>query len=161
MLVRLTGARRSRAGQLLALLYMLCVLAPGLAFAFGDGQHGAPCLTDEEHVGGFMHVHEAGSGRHIHTDAQPPAASALHSDAAHYDHGSISTVASDDTLHPVIDHHKASGGQCCGMVCMTALPANFIELVPPPQPTSLRLSMTYRNLAGKAPPRLYRPPIIA
>src|SRR6185312_446234 len=45
MLVRLTRSRRLTAGWIAALVYLLCVLAPGAALAFGRGP--APCFIDE------------------------------------------------------------------------------------------------------------------
>ena len=48
MLSRLTGTRRTTAGRLLALVYLFCVLAPAMSFAFADGARAAPCLTEDK-----------------------------------------------------------------------------------------------------------------
>jgi hypothetical protein len=45
------------------------------------------------------------------------------------------------------------------MVCISALPASVTDFVAPTAPTSRCTSETYRNVAGRAPPTLYRPPI--
>src|SRR5258708_33648694 len=41
MLIQRTRAVRSRVASAVALLYLLCVLAPAAAFAFGDGSRAA------------------------------------------------------------------------------------------------------------------------
>ena len=58
MLSRLTGTRRTTAGRLLALVYLFCVLAPAMSFAFADGARAAPCLTEDKLGMGIVHVHE-------------------------------------------------------------------------------------------------------
>jgi hypothetical protein len=166
MLVRLTRAGRLRAGKILASIYMLCILMPALSFAYADGALAAPCLTDPDHAMGIVHVHEtaAGTVRHVHTDTHPQD-HAHHAKAGHHDDGGIashSATASADTQSPsppAHDDHKAPGAQCCGMVCISALPASVTDFVAPTAPTSRCASETYRNVAGKAPPTLYRPPI--
>ncbi len=159
MLTRLTRPKRLRAGWLIALVYMLCVLAPGVSFAFADGSRAAPCLTDENHGLGIVHVHEYGTSQHVHKDGHVHE----HLDGkAHFDKlnspDSMTSVA-DETSDPATDHHKASGGQCCGMVCLSALPTTVIDIVKPSMPTSVCESESYRNVVDNAPPRHYRPPI--
>ena len=56
------------------------------------------------------------------------------------------------------DHHK-SGGACCGLMCVTALPAAIAEFGRPAAPETLCVPATYRSVADSAPPRHYRPPI--
>lgn len=155
MLVRLTKATRLKAGRLVALAYLLCVLAPSATFAFGDGARAAPCLTENEHGRGAIHVHEhavsAHADGHDHTHAVE--ASHVHNVVA-----AAVDVVESPLDNAAGDHHK-SGGQCCGLMCVTALPTVIAEFEGPAAPKSLRVSATYRNFADGAPPRHYRPPI--
>ena len=159
MLVRLTRAGRLRAGRSLASIYMLCVLMPALSFAFADGALGAPCLTDPDHAMGIVHVHEtaAGTAQHVHHEGHD------HSDHAIVGYrgdtqGSVEQSA-DSRLPSPANGHKALGAQCCGVVCISALPASTTEFVAPSAPTSRCASEIYRNVAGRDPPTHYRPPI--
>ena len=145
MLIRLTKAMRWRAASTLALAYLLCMLAPAAAFAFGDGSRAAHCLTDNNHGLQSVHVHE-------HT---------VHEHDGHDHGGGKPHVHEDGTSH---DHSKApdgksSGGQCCGLACLSALPASISEIETPALPAMLAASANQRDVAGKAPDRLYRPPI--
>ena len=159
MLTRLTRATRLRAGKLLALIYMLCVLAPSLAFAFSDGSHAAPCLTEDEHAMGIVHVHDNAdrTAGHVHADGHVHD----HSSSAQTmgDHegqgGPAKSVSDSDTA---ADHHKTSGGQCCGMVCVSALPATVAELTGPSRLTSRCEPARYPGIADNLPHTLYRPP---
>jgi hypothetical protein len=161
MFVRLTNAKRLKAGWLLALVYMLCVLAPGISFAFSDGSLAAPCLTDENHGLGIVRVHElseasaqhAQKGGHVHKH------SATHAHFGQSDGQKDITYVADETPAPANGPHKTSGAQCCGMVCLSALPATITDIVKPAAPTSICAPENYRNVVDDAPPRLYRPPI--
>ena len=160
MLSGLTRTKRSAAGRLLALVYLFCVLAPALSFAFADGARAAPCLTDENNGLGIVHVHEysEGASQHVHKDGH------VHEHQggeAHFNNSkNLSPISvADETPAPANDHHKASGAQCCGMVCLSASPTTVIELVKPLMPTSVCASENYRDVADRAPPRHYRPPI--
>lgn len=156
MLVRLNGARRSRAGWFVALVYLFCVLAPSLSFAFGDAR-AAPCLIDDDHAFGLLHTHE-------HSTAASPdlqtAGDKHHQTVAvaHFTPDGMSRIAAPSSEVPAGPHHNAPD-TCCGMVCPSALPASIFEIVAPSQPKSLRVSGTYRKISDDAPPRLYRPPI--
>jgi hypothetical protein len=124
MLIRLTRALRSRVASMLALLYLLCVLAPVAAFAFGDGSRAAHCLTDDNHGLQSAHVHMHDGGKvHVHEDG---------------------------TSHD---------GQCCGLVCLSALPASISQVETPVLPALVAVSANQEDVAGKIPDRLYRPPI--
>jgi hypothetical protein len=140
MLIRLTRAVRRRTASTVALLYVLCVLAPAAAFAFGDGARAAHCLTDDNHGLQPVHVHEH--------------------DVHGHDGGKLH-VHKDGTSH---EHSKApdgksSDGRCCGLVCLTALPASVSEVQTPALPAMIAASANQADVAGKAPERLYRPPI--
>jgi hypothetical protein len=145
MLIRLTRAMRLRAAGALALLYMLCVLAPAAAFAFGDGSRAAHCVTDDHHGLRTAHGHE----------------NAGHQKAGHKHDGGAAHVHDDGTSH---DHSTAPDGkradaQCCGLVCLNALPASVADVAAPVLPAMLANSAPQDDIAGKVPDRLYRPPI--
>src|ERR1700738_3157667 len=158
MLGRLTRAGRLRAGKILASIYMLCVLMPALSFAFADGAIAAPCLTDPDYSPGIVHVHEtaAGTVQHVHEDTHQPG-HAHAAKAGHHDDMASADIQVPSA--PAHDGHNAPVAQCCGMVCVSALPASVTDFVGPSAPASRCAAETYRNLAGKAPPTLYRPPI--
>jgi hypothetical protein len=160
MLTRLTKARRLLAGRVLALAYMLCVLMPAMSFAFADGALAAPCLSDPDHAMGIMHVHEtpAGTVQHVHRDAHDHGG---HANAAHHDDMSGLGKRSADARLPSHsgDGQKAPGAQCCGMVCITAMPASVAEFAAPSAPTSRCALDAYRSVAGNSTPIRYRPPI--
>jgi hypothetical protein len=169
MLMRLTGPMRLRAGWTLAFIYMLCVLASGVSFAFADGSRVAHCLADDGHVWGVVHVHEGKAviaATHLHGDghvndqadrsiarAVPDLGNAVKTPA------SYETSAAAKTSVPAEAPHKSSDGQCCGLICSNALPSGILEIVRPSVPRSLCAAVNYRNVADSAPPRLYRPPI--
>lgn len=99
MLTRLTVGMRSWAATVLVALYSLCVLAPAVPFAFGDGAKAAHCLTEDK--GGLAHVH---SKAHVHPDGTAH---------KHFDDG---------------DEHSTSS-QCCGLFCLSGLtPSNDLPV---------------------------------
>lgn len=160
MTLRLTRANRWRAGWLLAVVYWLCVLTPTISFALPGQARAALCLTDNDRGLGIMHVHEpsllvvqhAGGGGQA-----PEGAEAFAHSGQVRDHGQRKS-AGESSL-PTKDRHTAPHGQCCGMVCVSALPAAIVEIVKPSEPSAFCVSETCRNVADKSPPRLYRPPI--
>lgn len=153
MLIRLTKGTRLKAGRLVALAYLLCVMTPSATFAFGDGTRAAPCLTESEHGRGPVHVHELTVPAHADTHVHARNAPHVHEAAA----AALDAVETslDDGAG---DHHK-SGGDCCGLMCVTALPAAIADFGRPAAPETLCVSATYRSVADSAPPRHYRPPI--
>ena len=134
MFIRVTKAMRSRVASMLALLYLLCVLAPVAAFAFGDGSRAAHCLTDDNHGLRSVHVHVHDGKAHVHEDG-----------TSHE--------------HSKAPDGKSSDGQCCGLVCLSALPASISQVEPPVLPALVAVSANQEDVAGKPPDRLYRPPI--
>jgi len=161
MFVCLTRAKRLKAGWLLALIYMLCVLAPGISFAFSDGLRAVACLTDGNHGLGVVHVHELSeaSAQHAHRGGHVHEHSTAH---AHFGqsggHDDIAYVAGEAPA-PANEPHKTSGAQCCGAACLSALPANIVDIVKPSVPTSIFASENYRSVDDNAPSQHYRPPI--
>jgi len=149
MFVRLTRSRRLTAGWTAALVYLLCVLAPGAALAFGRGP--APCFIDEfVPVALIAKSNDSAPMTHMHADGS------LHEHGAM--HGHHHADASDA---PPAHHHDgtASPGPCCAMLCVTALPADLPLMVKPSHPISPSAAETEWSAPGKAPPLLYRPPI--
>lgn len=57
----LTRKWRWRAASLLVVLYALCLTAPTAVLAFSNASEPAPCLTDDHHGLGTIHVHQDGS----------------------------------------------------------------------------------------------------
>jgi hypothetical protein len=157
MLVRLTRVQRLKAGWFLALVYLLCVLAPTISFAL-PGQHPvAPCLTGESHMTGMVHVSNS-VPVHMHGDGHAHDHSVAHS-AAHADgdHASVAMALDGDPAPSKAPH--APNGLCCGLMCVSALPATLTDIVTPSVPTVLRVTEGDRAVTDSAPDRLYRPPI--
>jgi hypothetical protein len=149
MFVRLTRSRRLTAGWTAALVYLLCVLAPGAALAFGRGP--APCFIDE-----FVPVAIIAKSN----DSAPMAH--MHADGSLHEHGALHGHHHADAGDaPPAHHHDgtATPGPCCAMLCVTALPADLPLMIKPSQPISLCAAETEWSAPGKAPPLLYRPPI--
>ena len=154
MLVRLTRAKRLRAGWFIALIYMLCVVAPTISYALPGAHAPAPCLMDHEHVPGMVHVHSG--PQHVHEHGRSDHHAAMQANAAG-DHDSMS-LAVDGRSDPGKGAHP-SDGQCCGLISVSALPATLIEFVTPSVPRALCVIECYCKVSDDAPPTLYRPPI--
>src|SRR5262249_54283311 len=91
----LTKGTRRWAAIGLVLAYVVCILAPAVAFAFGDGSRVPPCLTEGNHGLGLVHVHQDG--------------------AAHSHDGG----AHKHSHHP--DDQQSTPGKCCGAFCFPAV----------------------------------------
>jgi hypothetical protein len=163
MLVRLTTAKRLMAGRLLALVYAFCVLAPTLSFALPGSQAVSPCLTDASHVPGMMHFHAAAPTTHLHSDGithdhgmHVQGIAHSHTSPSH-DIASIKASALPDQTPSKGTH--SSGAQCCGLMCLSALPAALVEIVTPSVPTTSQEVVGHIEVADNGPSRLYRPPI--
>jgi len=143
-------------GWIVALAYLLCVLAPTVSYAL-PGEHAlAPCLTDESHVPGMVHVHADGPTRHVHQDGRVHEHSAVRANSDG-DHRSMSMTLDSRSVPEKVPH--SSDGQCCGLMCVTALPASLVDIVTPSAPTAACEAESYRKVTDNAPARLYRPPI--
>jgi hypothetical protein len=139
MRIRLTGATRWRAASILALLYMLCVFGPPAALVLADAARASNCLTEHNHSLRSVHVHE-------------------HSVAVQ--DGGTTRVHSDGTSHkPSKAPDDRSSDQCCGLACLSALPAGIVQIDTPAVPVVVVALGQQMDLAGKGPERLYRPPI--
>lgn len=136
MLVRLTRPNRARAGWLVALLYLLCVLAPGAALALGGPAAWIPAEIENKAV---THVHD-------------------HSDhGSSHQHGSAHEPADTDGISHKHDGN-VSPGPCCAMHCLSAIAADLPAIVKPKPPRSICVSKDVRSPRGTTPPPLYRPP---
>jgi hypothetical protein len=153
MFVRLTTARRWGAGWLLAFMYLLCVLAPTIAFALPGSQAVAPCLIDASHAPGVVHVHNDAPAPHVH--GHDHSGASTHPNSGD-DHSMLMTLNGK----PVPEKAPHSpDGQCCGLTCVTALPATLINIMKPSGPMALCEVEGYRKVSDNAPSRHYRPPI--
>ncbi|MBX9650306.1 MAG: hypothetical protein K2X57_25000, partial [Xanthobacteraceae bacterium] len=69
------------------------------------------------------------------------------------------TSASNEVPAPTDQQQKTSGAGCCGMVCVSAMPATVVEIVKPAAIISVCKGENYGTIAGNAPLSRYRPPI--
>jgi hypothetical protein len=156
MIIGLTRARRVGAGRFIALIYLLCVLAPTLSFALPGSRAVTPCLSEAAHGPGIVHMHTDASMQPVRIDGH------VHDHANMRSHTSSGdqdrSMALNGKSVPEKTPHL-SDGQCCGLTCVTALPATLIDIVKPSAPTALCEVEGYRKVTDNAPPRLYRPPI--
>lgn len=161
MFVRLTRADRPKAGWLLALVYLLCLIAPSISFAFSDGSRAEQCLTGEKHGLGVGRVHEPSRGpaKHAPNDGHTHKHSITQEHFGVSDGHKDTVYVADETPAPTNGPDKSPGTQCCEVACLSALPATAIDIVKPTAPTSICASENYRNAADSALPRVYRPPI--
>jgi hypothetical protein len=157
MLVRLTRARRIWAVRFAVLVYALCILAPTLSFALPGSQAVSPCLTDVNHVPGMVHVHAEASAAHLHAEGTMHDHAAVHSHPGPSHNAAAIQAGVAPEQSPAKGH--ASAGECCGLMCLSALPATLVEIVTPCAPTSAQAIEGYREVADNGPDLLYRPPI--
>jgi len=156
MLVGLTRTQRRRAGWFVAFAYLFCVLAPTLSFALPGSQATPYCLTDEDHVPGMVHVHHE-DVMHVHKDghAHHHSGVQVHADSS-ADHDAKPVALKSDAGPAKAPH--AADGKCCGLMCVTALPAADVNIAKPLLPKVVRVSENHRKLTDNAPTQLYRPP---
>ncbi len=157
MIIGLTKTRRVGAGWLVALIYLLCVLAPTLSFALPGSRAVTPCLTEAAHGPGPVHRHTDAPIQHVGIDGPVHDHANVRSHASSSDNRSISIALNTKSAPEKAPH--SSDGQCCGLTCITALPATLIDIAKPSVPTALCEIEGSRKVTDNAPPRLYRPPI--
>lgn len=145
MFVRLTRPARAKAGWFAALLYLFCVLAPGVALALGDA---ASCL---------LHQPAATAAAHVHTGDQAGATAHRH----HDQNATHDADGGDGLPAPAGHQHDGKGGTgpCCAMLCVSAIATELPAIAKPAVPTSTCVSENFQRLPGEAPPLLFRPPI--
>lgn len=152
--MRLNGAKRLRAGRLVALVYLLCVLAPTLSFALPDSQAVSPCVAGAEHVPGMMHVHAAS---HVHADEHKHNHATAHSHMGPPDDIPLVQASTVPEQTPSKGSHS-SDGKCCGLMCLSALPATLVEVATPSVPRASTEADRFREVAESGPSERYRPP---
>src|SRR5437667_5101856 len=135
MIVGLTRKRRVGAGWFVALIYLLCVLAPTLSFALPGSRAVTPCLTEAARGPGIVHMHTAAPIQQIRIDDQVHDHANVRSHANSGNDHSISIALNTKSAPEKAPH--SSDGQCCGLTCITALPATLIDIVKPSAPTAL------------------------
>jgi hypothetical protein len=155
MLVRLKRSKRLRAGRLVALVYLLCVLAPTLSFALPGSKAVSPCLADAEHVPGMMHVHVAS---HVDADEHMHGHAMAHTHVASPDQAASVQAPTVPEQTPSKGSHS-SDGNCCGLMCLSALPATLVEVATPSVPRASTEVDRNREVAESGPSERYRPPI--
>ncbi|RTL51917.1 MAG: hypothetical protein EKK40_09430 [Bradyrhizobiaceae bacterium] len=161
MFVSLTRTKRLKAGRLLALVYLLCVVAPSASFAFANGARTAHCLTRESLGLSSMQMHmDDEAEQHVHNDG------AMHDHSSMHAH--MTMAGSDSSATQAVTKgapatgkapDKSSDAQCCSLLCLTAMPATLMDFVIPPALTFICASEPSRNVTDNAPTRHYRPPI--
>jgi hypothetical protein len=106
----------------------------------------------------MVHVHIEAPTQHIHKDGHGHDHSGANSDAKSDGDQHSMAIALNDKPAPEKAPHS-SDGQCCGLTCVTALPAALIDIVKPSVPMALCEVEGYRKMSDSAPVRHYRPPI--
>lgn len=153
MLRYVTRSIRLRAAWLLAALYVLCIVLPAVSFAFGAGRNAA-CLVEEGYSFGKAHIHSVqADGVHAASEYSPQAN--LEVKSASFD----TAVESCGVAHGADGAHKHRSSQCCGLSCVSALPATFAEVRHPAMPPMKRQAAVVQMLVDSASKPLYRPPI--
>ncbi len=126
---------------LTAALYGLCVVAPSVSFAFGDGSQAAHCLTDNHGLSVIS----------VQTDQD-------HRSTQLHQHQTFDSQAADESPNTHPDEHPING-QCCGLFCLSALPTLGIVVLAPPMLHSA-LNMTLPDVVrGQISLSFLRPPI--
>lgn len=147
--MRLTSRMRMKAARVLVALYAFCLAVPIAGFVLADSAL-AHCLAppvQAQHVTEAVHDHHA-----MH-------ASMTH--AGHEHHASAETAAAtDDRAGMTHSGGKSNTPPCCGVMCVSALPASPFELTPRSVDHSPVLAVADAGIPGQAPDTLYRPPIV-
>ncbi|WP_244422262.1 hypothetical protein [Bradyrhizobium sp. ORS 285] len=144
------------AGRLLVLAYLVCVLSPGIALAFTPGA--APCLDDGSVTMTVSHSHAA---HHASSDGtMMPQMHAAH--PHHHGNGLVADAGlqTRDAPAPSDHDHDKLPGPCCAMMCAVGLTAALPGVTLPSPVATASESVGEASLPGRAPPLLYRPPIV-
>lgn len=163
MFVRLSRTKRLKAGWLFALTYLLCVTVPSASFAFAKVV--PHCLTmvglglSSAQMHGSMQMHGSAGAEHVHDDRAMHDHSGMHQLAMSVGDNGLTHHAVADSSAPVHPTHKSSEAQCCGMMCLTALPATLIDFVMPHAVTFTESAEVRQDVSDNGPVRRYRPPI--
>ena len=156
MLTQLTRVMRVKAARVIAALYTLCLVAPIVAFSLADSALAAHCLDLPQGVIQVQHAHQHGEAQanqghahHGHDDAAMAVDAAMNDQAGMNDHSGAGHSKS-----------KSAVPACCGVMCVTALPANLFELMPRTMDHASVAVVSDAGIPGEAPDRRYRPPIL-
>ena len=154
MSLRFARPVRVVAGWLIAFAYLVCIVSPGAALAFGSGP--APCLTDEMSAVAFLTAPDESAPM-----LSIPADGSTHDHGGPHAHHHHAAAQAGSTDKPAGHHHKGNAlpGPCCAMMCVSAIPADLLALSAPSLPFSICAMEANQSAPGKAPPLLYRPPI--
>jgi|GEM_PF-884971 hypothetical protein len=150
MLTQLTRVLKVKAARILVALYAFCLVVPvGFAFADSALARYLPTPTQVQHAG---HVH--GEAAHVHQGMTH----------ANHDHQVSANAESADAIndHAGMTHSggKSTAPGCCGVMCISALPASMFDLTPRAMTDASVVAPSDAGIAGEAPDLLYRPPIV-
>ena len=137
MLNRLTKKRRWRAAVVVTVFYALCSIAPALALSFADASAAMHCLSDD------------------HRAAEKPHAP-VHNHGLLQSHTNNGALPSGD-----VEKGKVAPGNCCGLFCVTALPASLHLAIGDPVHGSTPIPALQDYRDGRGPDRIHRPPIVS
>ena len=76
----------------------------------------------------------------------------VHADGTSHEHGKKADAGKSD------ENGKSSDGKCCGLICVSALPASFANGNLPDLPRMATIAPVERYATGQPPVRLDRPP---
>jgi len=149
--MQLTSRMRVKAARILVALYAFCLAVPVAGFVLA-GSALAHCLTP------VVQVQQAS---HAGQDHQAMHAGVTHAHSGHDHYASADTVAvTDDQSGTAHTGGKSTTPPCCGVMCVSALPASLFELSPRAVSHAAVLAVSDAGIAGEAPATLYRPPIV-
>jgi hypothetical protein len=133
-------------------MYFVCALAPGVAFAFGDGV-AALCGMATAHASAASSHHDTGTAHHDH-------AQHMHGHAAHATTSDVAISADPADKADKSGNIDKADKMCCGLACTGALPAAFEAVSLPDLTAAKELPLLSQALAAMTPARLYKPPIV-
>jgi hypothetical protein len=153
MLTGLTRMARVRAASILVALYAVCLVTPVAGFAFGSSEMAVHCLTGLQPG----EIHGVQHDMPMMDDGAMDDHAAMADDSGAMDHmmsGHMNIAGHTG------DHAKGHAGPaCCGMMCISALPADIATLTPKTVSHSATVISSDAGIPREAPERLYRPPI--
>jgi hypothetical protein len=137
MLNRLSKRIRRKLTLTMGVLYVVCSVAPAIALARADGSTTVPCISEHHHA---SHIHHVASQSHAHADGKM------------HQHSRDNSVGTDN------DETTALAPSCCGLFCLSALPADAVFLASEPARQESSVAFLEQRLLGNSPDRIDRPP---
>ena len=156
MSLAMTRRMRFLAGRLVVLAYLFCVLSPSFAMALGSVEE--PCFDVVP-----VAVHHAMAAHDVMSHDMMSHDMMSHLDASHALHHHDGMDAHDRADQPMPAEHHDGGkmpGPCCATLCVVGIAADLPGLSAPLTPAAERVTQGDQSLVGRAPPLLYRPPIV-